>query len=527
MFGNFRSSLRHRDRARGSPSSLAVGVALLTLAAALGTIAALLLGTPPSGAVLRAGLLLLFGLLAGALGGLAAWRALGPDTGAAAAAEEAHRRELAAAEEALREAEERLESERGEMARLTLAAAAASADAAEASRMKDEFLATVSHELRTPLNAMLGWAQVLQSLAPEKPEKLRHGLATIVRNAKLQAQLIDDLLDVSRIVAGKMRLELRPVELVPVIEAAVEAIRPAADAKRIRLLRHLDPATGPVAGDPARLQQVVWNLLSNAVKFTPAGGQVEVWLTRTAAGGEIRVHDTGAGIEPEFLPHVFERFRQVDGSPTRKQGGLGLGLAIVRHLVELHGGTVRAESAGVDRGSTFLVNLPRAEALRDETGEVPVWRPAVEMPAEVALPPDLGGVRVLVVDDEPDAREVLGRILGDCRAEVLAVGSAAEALLALPGFRPHVLVSDIGMPERDGYALIQEVRQLPAESGGAVPAVALTAFARAEDRRRALRAGFQRHAAKPVDIRDLTNMIAGLARGAPPPASPADPALPR
>jgi signal transduction histidine kinase/ActR/RegA family two-component response regulator len=430
------------------------------------------------------------------------------------------RRELAAAEEALAEAERRLLAERGELERHFQAARAASAEAAEASRMKDEFLATVSHELRTPLNAMLGWAQVLQSLVPEGPEKLRHGLATIVRNAKLQAQLIDDLLDVSRIIAGKMRLEMRAVELVPVIESAIEAVRPAADAKRIRLLRHLDPATGAVAGDPGRLQQVVWNLLANAVKFTPPGGQVEVWLTRTATGAEIRVRDSGAGIDPEFLPHVFERFRQVDGSASRKQGGLGLGLAIVRHLVELHGGTVRAESGGIEKGATFLVDLPRADPARDETGEVAVWRPAIGTPPETPLPPDLDGVRVLVVDDEPDAREVIGRILGDCRAEVMAVSSAAEALSALACFKPHVLVSDIGMPEQDGYALIQEVRQLPAESGGTVPAVALTAFARAEDRRRALRAGYQRHAAKPVDIRDLTLMIAGLARGLPaePPA---------
>ncbi len=433
------------------------------------------------------------------------------------------RRRLADAEAALAAAEHRLLAERGELERHFQAARAASVEAAEASRMKDEFLATVSHELRTPLNAILGWAQVLQSLAPEGPEKLRHGLATIERNAKLQAQLIDDLLDVSRIIAGKLRLEMRPVELVAVIEAAVEAVRPAADAKRIRLLRHLDPATGAVAGDPGRLQQVVWNLLTNAVKFTPAGGQVEVWLTRTAAGAEIRVRDSGAGIDAGFLPHVFERFRQADGSAARKQGGLGLGLAIVRHLVELHGGTVRAESGGADKGATFLVELPRAAAPADETGPVAVWRPALGTPPEAPLAPDLDGVRVLVVDDEPDAREVIGRILGDCRAEVLAVSSAAEALSALPGFKPHVLVSDIGMPEQDGYALIQEVRQLPAESGGGVPAVALTAFARAEDRRRALRAGYQRHAAKPVDIRDLTLMIAGLARGLPGPAEPAAP----
>ena len=389
-------------------------------------------------------------------------------------------------------------------------------EAENASRSKDEFLATVSHELRTPLNAMLGWAQLLQ-LALEDQAKLNRGLEVIARSARAQSQLIDDLLDVSRIISGKMRLNVRSVDLLPVIGAAVEAVRPAAEAKQIQIRQLLDPLAGPVAGDSDRLQQVVWNLLANAVKFTPRGGKVEVRLERINSHVDIIVADTGAGISPEFLPLVFERFRQFDSSTTRTQGGLGLGLAIVRHLAELHGGTVRVESPGAGEGATFVVSLPLAVARLDPVEEERVhpFLDPQERRATCADDPalNLDGIRVLVVDDEPDARETLAQILEHCDAEVLAVGSADEALRELERFRPHVLLSDIGMPGEDGYSLIRRVRALPPERGGRIPAAALTAFARGEDRRRALLAGFQMHVAKPVDIHDLAAVVAALARG--------------
>ena len=385
-----------------------------------------------------------------------------------------------------------------------------------ANRAKDEFLATVSHELRTPLNAILGWAQLLQTDGIT-PERQNRGLETIVRNARLQSQLIDDLLDVSRIVSGKMRLDVRPTDLVPVVDAALEAVRPAAEAKQIALRRLLDPLAGPVVGDPARLQQVVWNLLANAVKFTPKGGAAEVRLERVNSHVEIIVADNGAGISPAFLPHVFDRFRQLDGSTTRQYGGLGLGLAIVRHLVELHGGTVRVKSPGEGQGSTFVVVLPVSVAHLTPSDGVRV-HPRAE-PAEEEDPCrtdpglDLRGIRVLVVDDEADARETLREILEHCNAEVLTAGSAGEALDMLPRWRPDVLLSDVGMPEEDGYDLIRRVRELPAEDGGRTPAAALTAFARGEDRLRALRAGFQMHVAKPVEVQELAAVVASLSRG--------------
>ncbi|HEV2854668.1 MAG TPA: ATP-binding protein [Thermoanaerobaculia bacterium] len=389
-------------------------------------------------------------------------------------------------------------------------------EAEAANRTKDEFLATVSHELRTPLNAILGWAQLLVDDEVD-PDRRRRGLATIVRNAKLQAQLIDDLLDVSRIISGQMRLDVRPTELVSVIDAAVEAVGPAAEAKQIQVRRVLDPLAGPVAGDPARLQQVVWNLLSNAVKFTPKGGKVEVRLERVSSHVEIIVADTGMGISPDLLPHVFERFRQRDASTTRRHGGLGLGLAIVRHLVELHGGTVRVQSPGEGLGSTFIVLLPVSVA-HLAAGDGPRIHPTAE-PADGAAACqedpalNLRSIRVLVVDDDPDARETLQQILEHCDAEVLTVGSAAEALAAVQSWGPHVLLSDIGMPGEDGYSLIRRLRELPPERGGRTPAAALTAFARSEDRRRALVAGFQMHVAKPVEIRELAAVVASLARG--------------
>ena len=384
-----------------------------------------------------------------------------------------------------------------------------------ANRTKDEFLATVSHELRTPLNAILGWAQLLQSDGVSADRAAR-GLETIVRNARLQSQLIDDLLDVSRITSGKMRLDVRPTDLVPVIDAAIEAVRPAAEAKQIALRRVLDPLAGPVVGDPARLQQVVWNLLANAVKFTAKGGAAEVRLERVNSHVEILVADNGVGISPAFLPHVFDRFRQLDGSTTRQHGGLGLGLAIVRHLVELHGGTVKVKSPGEGKGSTFVVALPvsvaqmtPAEGLRVH----PRAESSPEDPCRTHPELDLKGIRVLVVDDEPDARETLREILEHCNAEVLTAGSAAEALEILPRWRPDVLLSDIGMPGEDGYELVRRVRTLSAEQGGRTPAAALTAFARGEDRRAALRAGFQMHVAKPVEIEELASVVASLARG--------------
>jgi PAS domain S-box-containing protein len=386
-------------------------------------------------------------------------------------------------------------------------------EAEAASRSKDEFLATVSHELRTPLNAILGWAQILE-LTPDDGEKRARGLQAIHRNAKAQAQLIDDLLDLSRIVSGKMRLDVRTVDLVPVLEAAVEAVRPAAEARQIRLQRVLDPLAGPITGDADRLRQVVWNLLSNAVKFTPKGGRVELRLERANSHVEIVVADSGIGISPEFLPQVFDRFRQFDASASRSHGGLGLGLAIVRHLVELHGGTVEVHSPGLEQGSTFVVALPVAIA-RLDAPERRVHPAAEETVAACREDPalNLRGIRVLIVDDEPDARETLQEILEHCDAEVLAVGSAGEALRELERFKPHVLLSDIGMPGEDGYALIRRVRELPPERGGRIPAAALTAFARSEDRRKALLAGYQMHVPKPVEINELATVVATLARG--------------
>jgi PAS domain S-box-containing protein len=392
---------------------------------------------------------------------------------------------------------------------------AAREEAEAANRSKDEFLATVSHELRTPLNAILGWAQLLRGDGMD-PEKGRRGLETIVRNAKLQTQLIDDLLDVSRIISGQMRLDVRPLEMVPVIEAALEAVRPAAEARQIQLRRVLDPLAGPVAGDPARLQQVVWNLLSNAVKFTPKGGKVEVRLERVNSHVEVIVADNGLGIDADFLPQVFDRFRQRDASTTRRHSGLGLGLAIVRHLVELHGGTVRVKSPGEGRGSTFTVLLPVSVAHLTPMDGTRV-HPTAEATDASACQEDptlnLKGIRVLVVDDEPDARETLQQILEHCDAEVRTAGSAAEALAVLETWQPHVLLSDIGMPGEDGYSLMRRVRELPPERGGRTPAAALTAFARGEDRRRALLAGFQMHVAKPVEVQELAAVVANLARG--------------
>jgi signal transduction histidine kinase len=391
--------------------------------------------------------------------------------------------------------------------RLLAAEREARAAAEAAGVMKDEFLATLSHELRTPLNAIVGWARLLRSGTLDA-ERTARALETIERNAHSQSRLIEDLLDVSSIISGKMSLEVRPIQLAPVLDAALDAVRPAAEAKAIRLERSLTPETVMIQGDPDRLQQVVWNLLANGVKFTPEGGSVRVSLERRGQRAVIAVSDTGRGIEPEFLPHVFEPFRQADGSITRSHGGLGLGLAIVKRLVELHGGTAMAESPGPGQGSTFVVQLP----LRAELSERRA-RDGGRSSGEnggLQCPPQLRGLRVLVVDDEPDARELLLTLLRDCGAQVEAAPSVKDALAVFPRFRPEVLISDIAMPDEDGYDLIRQVRTLPAGAGGRIPAVALSAYARAEDRRRAFLAGFNMYVAKPVDPEELLIVVASL-----------------
>ena len=371
--------------------------------------------------------------------------------------------------------------------------------------MKDEFLATLSHELRTPLNAVLGWSEVLLRTV-QNPEDVTRGLETIARNARAQAQLIDDLLDMSRIVAGKVRLDVQRTDLAGVVEAALDSVKLSADAKGIRLRTIIDPLAGPVFGDPNRLQQIVWNLLSNAVKFTPKGGKVDLIVARVNSHIEITVIDSGVGISPEFLPHVFERFRQADASSTRKHGGLGLGLAIVKQLVELHGGTVRVESGGPGQGATFIVSLPLGAISDDGKRVHPSARRMASLDEEV----DLTGIKALVIDDEPDARGLIKWVLANSKADVLMAASAAEGLELLKNQRPDILISDIGMPEKDGYHLIRAVRNLPPSNGGKTPAIALTAFARSEDRTRALLAGYQIHLAKPIEPQELLATVASL-----------------
>ena len=381
-------------------------------------------------------------------------------------------------------------------------------EAEAANRVKDEFLSTLSHELRTPLTAIMGWSDLL--LHDEvAPEKRRQAIETIARNANSQCQLINDLLEVSRIITGKLRLEFVACDLQSVIQAAVQSIRPTAEAKGISLQLLLDPEAGEVYGDEQRLQQVVWNLLSNAVKFTASGGSVQVRLQRINSHVEIVVADTGVGIHPGFLPHVFDRFRQADGSTTRNYGGLGLGLAIVRHLVELHGGTARAESGGENQGSKFTVRLPLMVSA--EHHMVTPLATAVIAEASRDRQLSLNGLRVLIVDDELDARTLLTAMLERCGAEVLAAGSAGEGLQTIERWRPDVLVADIGMPIEDGYGLIRKVRSLPKERGGQTPALALTAYARTEDRVRAISEGYQLHLAKPVDRVELATVVASLA----------------
>jgi signal transduction histidine kinase/ActR/RegA family two-component response regulator len=387
----------------------------------------------------------------------------------------------------------------------------ARSEAERASRMKDEFLATLSHELRTPLNAILGWASMLRD--NPTPQDVSDGMEVIERNARAQTRIIEDLLDMSRIISGKVRLDVQRTDLATVVAGAIETIRPAADAKDIRIQAIIDPHAPPVLGDPNRLQQVFWNLLSNAVKFTPKAGRLQVSLERVNSHLEVCVSDSGVGINPEFLPYVFDRFRQADASSTRKHGGLGLGLAIVKQLIELHGGNVRVNSGGIDQGTTFCVTLPLA-VLRTQAEDDKEERRHPD--AQQALPSDLKsqfqlrGLKVLVVDDEPDARALVARLLQSRDADVITAGSAAEALELVQKERPDVLVSDIGMPVEDGYSLIRRVRALGPEKGGNVPAIALTAYARAEDRMRAVLAGFQMHVAKPAEGAELLTMVSSL-----------------
>ncbi len=379
-----------------------------------------------------------------------------------------------------------------------------------ANRMKDEFLATVSHELRTPLNSILGWTQILRR-GGLRDDAVRRALETVERNARLQNQLIEDLLDVSRIISGKLRLDVRPIELTSVIEAAIDTVRPAAQAKSIRLTSILDPKAGLVAGDANRLQQVVWNLLSNAIKFTPKGGRVQVQLERVNSHVEIIVSDTGQGINVELLPYIFERFRQADSTTTRQYSGLGLGLAIVRHLVELHGGTIWASSPGEGLGAVFTVHLP-LRAVRDEDNSKERVHPTVEDAVAFDYSPKLlDGLQVLVVDDEPDARELVRFVLEQHGAEVMTVASVSEAIEAFEVWRPNVLLSDIGMPGEDGYDLIRKVKALEQKLGIRTPAAALTAYARAEDRTRSLAMGYQLHLPKPIDPSELVTVVANLA----------------
>jgi signal transduction histidine kinase/CheY-like chemotaxis protein len=385
------------------------------------------------------------------------------------------------------EAELRKQIEVQQMARVT---------AENALRAKDEFLSTVSHEIRNPLNAVLGWTRILISRKDVDAEMLARALRVIDRNATAQVRMIDDLLDVARIASGKLRLEMQPVDLLAVTLAAVDVIGPPAKAKRIQVRTSLDPKTARVLGDQQRLQQIVWNLLSNAMKFTESGGAVEVRVSPVGKLTRLVVSDTGRGINPEFLPFVFERFRQSDASSARRHGGLGLGLALVRELVELHGGTVRAESPGEHQGATFTIDLPTAMSPEVRHNHVGKGSPASKEA------PSLVGLRVLVVEDEADSRELLAETLTTCGAAVTTAASCEEALTLMrqsAAGLPHVILSDLGMPKNDGFDLIRKIRALPPEEGGRIPAIAVTGYANPDDRQRALAAGFHSHLPKPMD----------------------------
>ena len=420
---------------------------------------------------------------------------------------------IVGASKIMRDITERMRIERslqellGERNRLLESERAARSQAERMSATKDEFLALLSHELRTPLHAILGWTQILRRTS--KPADLANGLEVIERNVRAQNQLVDDLLDINRITAGQMRLDVQPVMPYGLVQAAVDSVRPAADARGVRVEAILDPAAGPVSGDAYRLQQVVWNLVSNAIKFTPKGGRAQVILQRTDSQVEIKVADSGIGIHADFLPHVFERFRQANASSSRVHKGLGLGLAIVKHIVELHGGTATVSSPGEGQGATFTVRLPisviRRNPLRRDTH--PHSSQAASVPLVSA---DLSNLVVLVIDDDLDSLDLIRRILGDEGATIVTAGSAAEGLAAIDKQWPDVLISDIGMPETDGYELMRKVRSLQPKHGVRFPGVALTAFARTEDRTRALLAGFVAHVAKPVEAAELIATIAAV-----------------
>jgi signal transduction histidine kinase/CheY-like chemotaxis protein len=404
--------------------------------------------------------------------------------------------------------QKRIVQERDEL----LASERAARSAAEhASQMKNEFLATLSHELRTPLNAIFGWTQILRAQGGTDAAVLAEGIEVIDRNVRMQTQLIEDLLDMSRIVSGKLRLDVQQIDPVLCIKAAIETLTPSADAKDIRIETILDPNAGPISGDAGRIQQVIWNLLSNAIKFTPLGGKVRILLERVKSHLKISVADNGQGIDVDFLPYVFDRFRQADAAINRKQRGLGLGLSIAKQLVELHGGSIWVESAGLSKGSTFFVHLP-LEAVHGQIDEVE----RLPRQTSVSLSPyiknsSLSGLKVLVVDDEADARDLLRRVLQDCGAVVSTAASAMEALILFRSTPPDVLVSDIGMPEVDGYEFLRKVRALGLAAGSKVPAVALTAFSRSEDRTKALLAGFLAHVSQPTEPVELIATIAAVA----------------
>jgi PAS domain S-box-containing protein len=383
--------------------------------------------------------------------------------------------------------------------------------AEESSRLKEEFLATISHELRTPLSAILGWTRMLR-MGQLSPENAAKALDTIERNARAQAQLVDDLLDVSRIITGKLRMDVRPADPNSFIDAAVEAVKPAAEAKGVRVQKVVDTGAVSIPGDPVRLQQVIWNLLSNAIKFTPRGGRVQIYSQRVNSHLEIVVSDSGQGISPDFLPHVFDRFRQADQKTSRQHGGMGLGLAIVRHLVEMHGGSVRASSEGEGKGATFTVMLPIAPVYQVDASGSRVHPGARDLLPANDITDRLDDLTILVVDDEADTRELLRQGLEYCGAKVRVAGSAAEALDELKVSLPDVVISDIGMPGSDGYDLIRQVRRLPAARGGKIAAIALTAYTRTEDRLQALRAGYDMHVPKPVELAELVTVAASVVR---------------
>ncbi|HEU5133289.1 MAG TPA: ATP-binding protein, partial [Pyrinomonadaceae bacterium] len=384
-------------------------------------------------------------------------------------------------ERVAREAE--LQAQIEDRSRLLSSEKVARNEAERANRLKDEFLATISHELRNPLNAILGWAHMMR-LGKLNEANTERAVETIYRNAKSQSQLVSDLLDVSRIISGKLRLDVRTVDLLSIVNAAIDSIRPAADAKGIRMQMLLDPAAGPISGDADRLQQIVWNLLTNAVKFTPRAGRIQIKVQRIDSHVEIVVSDSGVGISKEFLPYVFDRFRQADASTTRIHGGLGLGLSIVRQLVDLHGGNVSVESEGEGKGATFTIMLPFVGVISEEKEVESVHPTQSDEIISFEGLPSLEGLKVLVVDDEIDTGELIGEVLKECGSEVIVSRSAAEALVALEEHKPDILISDLGMPDEDGYSLIEKIRALPSERGGDIPAAALTAYARAEDRMR-------------------------------------------